>query len=115
MRFLANENFPYPSIRLIREQGYEVISISETNSGWDDRRVLAQAVAEQLVILTFDRDYGELIFRHRLETPPAVIYFRRKGEGPEDAAFMLLEVLNKTEVLNHFTVVDEDGIRQRRL
>ncbi|RCR71473.1 DUF5615 family PIN-like protein [Larkinella punicea] len=117
MRFLANENFPGPSIRRLRAEGYDVISISETNGGWKDTQVLAQAVAEQLIILTFDRDYGELLFRYRLESPPAVVYFRRKGNTPDDAAKILIDLLStgKIDILNHFTVIDEDGIRQRKL
>ena len=33
MKFLANENFPFPSIKFLREKGFEVISISEELSG----------------------------------------------------------------------------------
>jgi predicted nuclease of predicted toxin-antitoxin system len=117
MRFLANENFPYPSIRLIRERGYEVISIGETQGGIADPQVLAFAVAEGLTILTFDRDYGELLFRYRITPPPAVVYFRNKGASPTDAAHLLFALLeNPTiQLLGHFTVIDEQNVRQRPL
>ncbi len=117
MRFLANENFPYPSIRLLRERGYEVISIGETQGGIADPQVLAFAVAEGLVILTFDRDYGELLFRYRLTPPPAVVYFRNKGTLPTDAAHLLFGLLDNPaiQLMSHFTVVDEQSIRQRSL
>lgn len=59
--FLANENFPYPSIRLLRQKGAKVISIQEISAGIDDRDVIRKALALNLIILTFDKDYDELI------------------------------------------------------
>ena len=42
------------------------------------------AEREKRVILTFDRDYGELLFRHRLGRPRGVIYFRYDPATPEE-------------------------------
>lgn len=116
MKFLANENFPYPSIKFLREKGFEVISISEDNSGLSDEEVLEKAVSESLVISTFDRDYGELIFRYKKESPPAVVYFRNKGLNPQEAGNKLLEQISGEIVLEkHFTVIEDTGIKQRKL
>ncbi|MFN4257278.1 MAG: DUF5615 family PIN-like protein [Saprospiraceae bacterium] len=117
MRFLANENFPFPSIEVLRANGFEVASISEDSPGWSDEKVLAQAEREGLVILTFDRDYGELIFRYKLTAPPAVVYFRFKGRDPEEAARILLQKINEDglSIEGLFTVIEETGVRQRRL
>lgn len=117
MKFLANENFPYPSIKVLRENNFEVFSIGEESSGISGIEVLNRAVTEELIILTFDRDYGELLFKYHLEAPPAIVYFRNKGLDPKDAAGFLLEILQKTEIEipNMFTVISEDGIRQRKL
>ena len=117
MRFLANENFPYPSIKILREHKFEVFSVGEESSGISDVEVLNRSVLEELIILTFGRDYGELLFKYHLEAPPAVVYFRNKGLNPKDAAGFLLEILQKSEIeiQNIFTVISEDGIRQRKL
>ena len=117
MRFLANENFLYPSIKVLRENGLEIFSIGEESSGISDIEVLKRAVSEELIILTFDRDYGELLFKYHLEAPPAIVYFRNKGLDPKDAARFLLDILQKSEIeiQNMFTVISEDGIRQRKL
>ena len=53
MRFLANENFPLPSVRLLRQAGYYVASITEDSPGMEDPEVLTCATDEQRVILTF--------------------------------------------------------------
>ncbi|MEG4487079.1 DUF5615 family PIN-like protein [Microcoleus sp. D2_18a_B4] len=72
---------------------------------------------EERVILTFDRDYGELIYRLRLRSPRGVIYLRFRPHTPEEPASILLNLL-QTEGLQfeeRFTVVERDQIRQRPL
>ncbi|CAN5643076.1 hypothetical protein BH18ACI1_BH18ACI1_06430 [soil metagenome] len=117
MKFLANENFPFPSIKFLRENGYKVISISEESSGIADSEVLQKASAENLIILTFDRDYGELIFKYQKNNPPAVVYFRTKGQMPNEAGKILLEKIKieKIALENNFTVIEASGVRQRKL
>jgi hypothetical protein len=58
-----------------------------------------------------------LLFHHKLTPPPAVIYFRHKGYQPEDAAIILLTGLEdqNNKVEGFFTVIEKDGIRQRKL
>jgi predicted nuclease of predicted toxin-antitoxin system len=117
MRFLANENFPLPSVRLLREEGYDVASITEDSPGIEDIEVLARAVDEQRVILTFDSDYGELIYRLRLPSPTGVIFLRFRPHTPEEPATVLLNLLQIGELQfeERFTVVDSSSIRQRPL
>ena len=116
MRFLANENFPFPSMKILRTVGFEVKHIGEDNFGISDEEVLKIAVAEQMIILTFDKDYGKLIFKYKMQPPPAVVYFRLKGDKPTDAAKILLERMENGLVIdNYFSVIDEDGTRQRKL
>lgn len=64
MKFLANENFPLDSVIYLREQGFDVSAIGEDNPSITDPQVLEIAQREQRTILTFDRDYGELIFKY---------------------------------------------------
>jgi predicted nuclease of predicted toxin-antitoxin system len=117
MRFLANENFPLPSARLLRQAGYDLASVTEDSPGIEDSEVLTRAADEQRVILTFDRDYGELIYRLRLPSPTGVSYLRFRPQTPEEPAVLLLNLL-QTEGLQfegQFTVIDRDRIRQRPL
>ncbi|MCU0542381.1 MAG: DUF5615 family PIN-like protein [Oscillatoriaceae cyanobacterium Prado104] len=117
MRFLANENFPLLSVRLLRQANLEVASVSEDAPGIEDADVLARAADEQLVILTFDRDYGELIYRLRMRSPRGVIYLRFRPHTPEEPASVLLNLLQMEglQFEERFTVVDRDRIRQRPL
>jgi predicted nuclease of predicted toxin-antitoxin system len=115
MDFLANENFPLFSIRLLRKAGYNVASVIEDTPGAKDRDILNRAHDENLIILTFDRDYGELIYRHKVLASDGIIYFRFNPSTPEEPAEILLYLLEKCEVsiAGKFTVVERGRIRQR--
>ena len=113
--FLANENFPRPGITLLRNNKFKIKSIQEEFPGISDEEVIDIATKENLIILTFDSDYGELIFKHAKENPPSVIYFRDKGNSPEFAGKFLIDLLSNPDIniVNAFTVVEEKNIRQR--
>lgn len=115
MDFLANENFPLFSIWLLRRPGHNVASVIEDISGARDHDVLKRAHEENRIILTFDRDYGELIFRYKSLTPAGVVYFRFDPSSPEEPAKILLNILEegKVSLSGKFTVVERDRIRQR--
>jgi predicted nuclease of predicted toxin-antitoxin system len=117
MKLLADENFPFPSIRLLRQAAYDIASISEDASGIEDVDVLARAVDEQRFILTFDRDYGELIYRLRLPAPIGVIYLRFRPHYPAEPAEILLNLFQTEEVEfeSRFTILERDRLRQRPL
>lgn len=113
--FLANENFPRPSILLLRQHQIYVRSIQEEFAGIPDEQVLQLPKSNNYIILTFDKDYGELIFRYRAQDPPAVVYFREKGQEPLFAGNFLLSLLSAGSLLfeNAFTVIEKENIRQR--
>lgn len=93
-RLLANENLPAPSVRLLRERGYDVYSVAESSGGLSDRDVLANAVAERRWIVTFDLDYGKLIFGRGFAAPPAVVLFRMRSYRPDAPGRLLAGLLD---------------------
>ena len=117
MRFLANENFPVPSIRRLREAGHDVAAVIEDNRGCSDAEVMARAVAEERIIITFDRDYGELIYRLGLLPPLGVIYLRYAPRSPVEPASQLTSLFQAQDLtfVGKFTVIKRDQIRQRPL
>jgi len=117
MRFLANENFPLKSVFLLRHAGYDLVSITEDSPGIKDQEVLHRAVIEKRIILTFDRDYGELIYKRKLPIPPGVVYFRFDPVTPEETAKFFLDLL-AIEALTwegQFSTVERGRVRQRPL
>ena len=117
MRFRANENIPLASVRLLRAANLDVAAIIEDMPGASDNAVLARAASEHLVILSFDRDYGELIYRRKLPIPAGVAYFRFDPATPGEPAEHLLQLLSMPSIAleGFFTVVDRDRFRQRPL
>jgi predicted nuclease of predicted toxin-antitoxin system len=115
MKFLADENFPYAGIKLLRNSGYSVFAVFEDTPGAKDCDILNRAHTENLIILTFDRDYGELIYKHNLLTPKGVVYFRFTPNSPEEPAKILIDIIKigKPLLADKFTVVEKERIRQR--
>ena len=115
MRFLANENFPMPSVRALRDAGWSVESILESAQGAKDTAVIDRARRDGTIILTLDKDYGEIIFKQGIADPPAVIFLRYRGRDPLAPARLVLDVLTAGTTIEHaFTVIEIDGIRQRK-
>jgi predicted nuclease of predicted toxin-antitoxin system len=98
LTFLADENFPYDSVKLLRKKGFKVISVLEESSSEKDINILNRAVKEDLVILTFDKDFGELIFKRKAKSPRGIFLFRLWRFLPEDPANILLDVLTDKEL-----------------
>jgi predicted nuclease of predicted toxin-antitoxin system len=66
MRFLADENVSRAVIDRLRNSGHDVISIAETRSGAPDKDILDAADADGRILITEDRDFGEMVIRQRL-------------------------------------------------
>jgi len=115
MIFLANENFPRPSTIFLREKGFNIKSIQDDSSGITDEEVIKIAQEQEAIILTFDRDYGELIFKYAKDNPPSVVFFREKGNTPDFAGLTLFNLLVETNIslVDAFTVIEDKSIRQR--
>ncbi|MGH6949975.1 MAG: DUF5615 family PIN-like protein [Vitreimonas sp.] len=76
MRLLANENIPSDAVAALRAAGHDVDWMRETAPGESDAQVIARAVAEQRILLTFDKDFGELAFHSKLPATCGVLLFR---------------------------------------
>lgn len=115
-RLLVNENFPMPALRILREQAVDVQAVVETCPSAPDEQVLALACAQSRWLVTYDRDYGELIYSLRLPAPPAVLYLRQEPYPPERPARILLGLMaDPARVEGFFLVVSEQSIRRRPL
>lgn len=116
MKLLANENVPRASINVLYEAGCDIVSVSLLSPGIDDATVLRTAREQDRVVVTFDRDYGELVYRRGLPSPPAVIYLRFVPRSPEEPASVLQRLFQQgIKILGYFLVVDRDSFRRRRL
>ncbi|MBY0424812.1 MAG: DUF5615 family PIN-like protein [Cytophagales bacterium] len=115
MKLLANENFPLASVVYLRLQGFDILSIGTDNPSIQDSVVMDIAIREERTILTFDRDYGELIFKHNFKPDKGVIYLRLDEYQASEPGKIVEELILRDEFNfeRALTVVDRNGIRQR--
>jgi predicted nuclease of predicted toxin-antitoxin system len=116
MRLLANENFPRAAVDLLRQHGHDVAWVRTDNPGVDDGDVISRAMAEQRVLVTFDKDFGYLAFRQGMPASCGIVLFRISPSSPEHVAQTALTVLeSRTDWAGHFSVIEEGRIRMTPL
>ena len=116
MRLLLNENISRTVIRALRERGHDVLSAKESLRGQSDQAILARASAEQRLVVTHDKDFGELAFRSRLPAECGVVLFRLAGNCPDaDNARLMQAIESRDDWAGHFSVVTETQVRVRAL
>lgn len=102
MSFLADENFPRPALEALRRAGWEVFSIAEERPGISDEEVAALCADQQGILLAFDKDFGELVFRRGLSAGSGVVLFRITPESPEEAADVALALVELSRIFGVF-------------
>jgi len=116
MRLLADENFPYDAVMALRENGHDVAWIRTESPGSRDEDILARAKRESRVLVTFDKDFGELAFHSKLPASCGIILFRITPRSPEFVARLTVDAIaSRKDWVGHFAVVEENRIRVRPL
>ena len=116
MRIIANENVAGTAIRGLRQNGHDVLSVKESMQGAEDESILQRAEAEQRLVVTHDKDFGELAYRYRLPASCGIILFRLSGLGPSTDIQRMLDVIeSRSDWTGGFSVVTDDRIRMRPL
>lgn len=116
IRFLADENFPARAVRILRQAGVRVDSVLEIAPGAADELVLLRALESGAVILTFDKDFGELVWRSRPTRGFGVVLFRMPMPKAADAAVALARIVqSRTDWEGQFSVIEPGRIRIRAL
>ncbi len=116
MRFLANENFPGEAVDVLRQEGHDVAWVRIDTPGASDQDVLRQAQSETRVLLTFDKDFGELAFRAGLPAASGVVLFRLSASSPAQVARVATAALqSRPDWSGHFSVIEENRIRMTPL
>jgi predicted nuclease of predicted toxin-antitoxin system len=111
---LVNENFPAPSLKALRAFGFDVIAVSEVMPGATDRAVLEYARTLNRWLITFDRDYGELVFMRELLPPPAIIFIRQEPIPPDAPATWVANLLSDSSLESgYFVTLGSKTIRRR--
>ena len=111
IKLLADENIPIKAVDALKRKGINIISVTEFSPGLSDRKVLNLANRKERIVVTFDKDFGKLVFKEKLKSKGLVL-LRFIPRSPQQLA-KRIEYLLATEIPieNHILIVKEDSVR----
>ena len=116
MRFLANENLPGAAVAALEAAGHDVVWVRTAAPGMTDPDVLAWAAREQRILLTFDKDFGELARGSALPHACGVVLLRMPIPGPGNVGQRLADlILARDDWAGYFSVIEPGRVRMRLL
>jgi predicted nuclease of predicted toxin-antitoxin system len=93
--FLANENMPANAVRAAQTAGIDLIWVRDIMPGAKDDAVLAAAVADERVLVTFDKDFSEMDFNLGRTASPGIVLLRPRLRSPAVVAAFTVAVLTQ--------------------
>lgn len=116
MRFLANENISRTLIQLLRARNHDVLSVKESMRGQPDQSILLRAQQEDRLLLTMDKDFGELAFRSKLAAECGIVLLRLLPEQTAlDNAHIVTVLESRDDWKSHFSVITGKLLRMRKI
>jgi len=114
MNFLADESVDQPIVERLRQDAHDVLAVVEMEPGISDETVLGRANQQGALLLTADKDFGELVFRQRRITA-GVVLIRLAGLSAGVKAEIVSVVIREhgAELLRSFTVISPGMVRIR--
>jgi predicted nuclease of predicted toxin-antitoxin system len=114
VRFFADENIHADLVAWLRAAGHDVTYAAEVTAGEPDEALLERARGQNRIVLTDDKDFGELVFHQRLATQ-GVVLIRLTSSRIEDRLRRLSQVWPKLEshLEGRFVVIGDTKVRIR--
>ncbi len=115
MRIVADESVDKQIVDRLRLEQHEVLYIAELDPGIDDEKVLSRSEQANAILLTADKDFGELVFRQRL-LHSGVLLLRLAGLDPAVKAELVATTFDQhaEELSVGFGVLTRSALRLRR-
>ena len=115
MRFLADEGCDFAVVRALRGSGHDVTAISEILPRVEDTEVLGMAFREERIVLTEDKDFGQLVYAHSKRTR-GVIFLRYPASARQRVSKEVVKLVKEhgEELSGCFVVVQPGRIRISR-
>lgn len=115
MNLIADESVEAQIVNKLRQSGHTVESIQESCPGTDDDVILAHANSQGILLLTSDKDFGELVFLHQQQTAGVVLI--RLAGLPNDVKADIVSTAFEShgkEFTGNFSVITASSIRIRK-
>jgi predicted nuclease of predicted toxin-antitoxin system len=116
MNFLADESLDRQIVDALRRDDHVVLYVAEMDPGISDDEVLDKAEKESAILITADKDFGELVFRQQRITN-GVVLVRLAGLSSSKKAEIVSTSIKKhlDAIQNAFSVISPSAIRIRRI
>ena len=114
MLLLADENVHPVVVERLRAAGYRVEWIAQTMPSAHDEVILERPDIGASILITYDRDFGDLIINQGYPAPYAVLYSRLGRANPRTLAERLVIILEEGVPAHHIVTITPDGERLRR-
>jgi len=116
MRFLVDECTGPSVARWLRKQKHEVFSVYEEARGMDDDDVIQKAFAENWILITNDKDFGEKVYRER-RPHRGIVLLRLEDERAANKIDTIRRLIESyaDQLSDHFVVVTEAKVRFARI
>jgi len=93
--------------------GLDVEWVKETSRGAQDSDILSRSDIGDLVLVTLDRDFGDLIYRQGFPSPRAILYSRLSRAKPQAIADRIVELIGRGVAERHITTITARGERTK--
>ncbi|MBI4777414.1 DUF5615 family PIN-like protein [Candidatus Desantisbacteria bacterium] len=115
MNLLADESVDKPIVMQLRQDGYNVLYIAEISPSVTDDVVLQLSNEQQSLLLTADKDFGEMVYRQRF-VHTGVVLLRLAGLTTASKAILVSKVFDDhaSEFVGAFSVITPSIVRIRR-
>ena len=115
MRFLADENVSNKVVNVLRNKGIDIVSMKDFGSSLSDENVLETANAQNRILITYDADFSELVFKRKLKAK-GVILLKFVPKSSQHILETIETVLTtQPKIEDHFLIIKEKRIRVLRL
>ncbi len=116
LSLLADENIDQRLVSSLRLAGISVYSVAELSPGITDEEVMKLSENLGALILTDDKDFGEIVFRKQ-RSCPGIVLLRLIGVDYSHKADQVIQVIDKcgSEMTGKFVVITEETVRMRKL
>lgn len=113
MRFLVDECTGKKFADLLKSEGHDVLFAGDVLQSASDEEIINFCEMENRILITDDKDFGELVFR--LEKPAKGVVLLRISPNPEKRIQAMRKLLKIYEIENKFIVLEEKVIRSRKI
>jgi hypothetical protein len=116
VRFLADENMPGAVLQALTSAGHDVEWVRLNAPGMVDAEVLAWAIQEDRVLLTFDKDFGDIARAQQRSDAWGVILFRIPMPNIAEVGPAITAIIgSRDDWIGHFSVVEPGCVRMRAI